>query len=627
MRRRRLVLALTALIAALAALGFLVARKIRGDAGRPDSLSLAAPVPGREAVLHVSWHESSTARLPEGQAGEGSDGTLTGELELEADLALSRERTNDDLDAIRAELRDVRAAHVVVSGTELLATGEAAAKSLEKHPIHLVVEDGRITRVLVDKDSSSLTVQLVENAARQVLVERPASGAAAFEREERSPAGVFRMKYAPRGSAWDRTILSAVSVEGLPEPCVAGCTLTAKGEAKVELPGDDVLTSLTDHREIHAGFAGRPASLESTARFEARRTGGSDVATAALDESLLASKLPGEVFESEAERHAALVRRAEGGSIDDVLGGIATVAAGGPNGLAKGWLVRSSALLELHPELLSEVAARFDDDDLGSNGRVAILDLLAATGGEAAQKKLLETLDTSAARQGESRLEYVQRLILVEEPSATTARQVRERLAKSQGAGDTEMAYAEAHVLGSLAGKLEARGAHGEAKAATTALAEALDRSNAAAPKAAYLSALGNAGDGAQVPRIVKHSRDEDAGVRRAVASALRKTKTPEAHAALVSLAKDQDEEVSVTALSSLAQQPIEAGEQRELAALLDTPQLGGEAEAQLTTMLLRQGPPSPEVRGSLEHLLARTEDPRLAARLRFVMEASGQVN
>ncbi|CAN5923952.1 hypothetical protein BH11MYX4_BH11MYX4_31970 [soil metagenome] len=45
------------------------------------------------------------------------------------------------------------------------------------------------------------------------------------------------------------------------------------------------------------------------------------------------------------------------------------------------------------------------------------------------------------------------------------------------------------------------------------------------------------------------------------------------------------------------------------------------------TTVLLRQGPPSPEIRGSLEHLLARTEDPRLAARIRFAFEASSRPN
>ncbi|MDB4943948.1 MAG: hypothetical protein JWP97_3482 [Labilithrix sp.] len=625
--RRRSVLVLTALLAALCALGLVVLRKVRGADPKGSALSLAAPALGREAVLHVRWRETSTARLPEGEAGEGRDGTITGALDLEADLVLAGERTTDDLDAIRAELRDVRTSRVVVSGTELLQSGEAAMKSLENQPIHLVVEDGRITRVLVDKNSSSLTVQLVENAARQVLLERPVSATTPFEREERSSAGVFRMRYEPRGAAFDRTVLGAVSVEGLPETCTGACVIAARGESNVTFKDGDAVASLVDKREIHAGFPGRPASLDSTSSFEAQRTGGTDVALASVDAAALTSKLPGEVYESEAEHHAALLRLAEGASIDDVLGGVSTMAAAGPSSLAKGWLVRSSALLELHPELLSEVAIHFEDEALGSSGRVAILDLLAATGGEAAQAALLKTLDTAAARQGESRLDYVQRLVLVEQPSAATARQVRDRLAQSQASGDTEMAYAEAHVLGALAGRLEARGIHGEGKAATNALAEALDRSKAPGARAAYLSALGNAGDGAQVPRIAKHARDEDPAVRRAAASALRKTKTPESHAALVTLARDQDEEVQVTALASLAQQPATPGEQRELAQLLDTPQLGGEAEQQLTTLLLRQGPPSPEVRSSLEHLLARTGDPRLAARVRFAIEASGQVN
>ena len=40
-------------------------------------------------------------------------------------------------------------------------------------------------------------------------------------------------------------------------------------------------------------------------------------------------------------------------------------------------------------------------------------------------------------------------------------------------------------------------------------------------------------------------------------------------------------------------------------------------------TLLLGQGPPSSEVRGSLAQLLTHTEDPRLAARVRLALEAS----
>ena len=622
--RRRSVFLLAALAAALSAL---VLGLLRRGHGREDAFELAAPSPGREAVLHVTWHEKSTARLPAGQAGEGQDGTLTGELDLEADLALSRERTTDDHDAIRAELRDVRASHVVVSGSEVLRSDAATAKSLERRPIHLVVEDGRVVRVLVDRESSSLTVQLVENVARQVLLARPQPGGAPFEREERTQAGTLRVRYEPRGDVHRRTVVAAVALEGLPDTCEGTCVVRARGEGEVRFESGGAVASLTDTREIHAGVPGAPALLDTRATFEAKRASESEVATAALDIERLASKLPGEVFESEADRRASLTRLAGDATVEDVIGGVTTAAASGPKGLEKGWLVRSTALLELHPELIAEVAIRFQDDDLGTQGRTAILDLLAATGGDAAQAALLRTLDTAAARQDESRLLYVQRLLLVEEPNAATARALRERMGKSNGAGDAELAYAEAHVLGAVAGRLEARGAHGEARASIDVLAGALDKATAPAPRAAYLSALGNAGDPAQVPRITKHARDEDPNVRRAVASALRKTKDPAARHTLVALARDPNEEVQIAAVSSLGQHPIEPGEQRELAQLLDAPQLGGEAEAQLTTVLLRQGPPSPEIRGSLEHLLARTEDPRLAARIRFAFEAAGRAN
>ncbi|MBX3190564.1 MAG: HEAT repeat domain-containing protein [Labilithrix sp.] len=619
--RRRSVIVLAASAAALSALAFGLLRK--GHDGRDaQGLELTAPAIGREAVLHVAWHEKSTARLQEAQAAGLAD-TYQGELDLDANLVLSRETTTDGADVIRAELRDVRASNVVVSGQKVLASDETGRKMLEKRPVYLVVDGARVVRVLVDKDAPSLAVQLTENVARQVLLPA-ASPEATFEREEQRPSGTFRVKYErAKSDTYARTIASAVSVEGLPDACVAPCAVRARGEGEVTFDGAGPLARFSEKREIHAGAPGAPAMFETTASFEATRVKESDGAIASLDTSALASKLPGEPFESQAEKRAALERRAAGATIEDVVSGIDAVGTAGPEGLAKGWLVRSTALLELHPELQAEVAIRFEDDAIGAGGRTAILDLLASTGGEAAQATLLRVLDGSTARSDEQRLTYLQRLMLVEEPSIETAKAIRDRLGKSESAGDAQMAYAEAHVLGATAGRLAKRGEQREAKAATDLLASKLDAAEAPAARAAYVSALGNAGDRAQVARIGKHASDADPAVRRAVASALRKTHEPAARGTLMRLAKDADEDVQTAAIDALGHHPMEKSDQRELASLLDTPQLGGEAEASLVSILLRQGSPSPEVRGSLEHLLARTEDPRLAARVRFALEAA----
>jgi hypothetical protein len=633
MRRRSVVVLVTAVSALSAAVGIGLLQS-RSSAKPSARSELSAPPAGREAVLHVSWHERSTARLPPGSGGGlNGDGTLTGELDLEADLALARERTTEGGDAVRAELRDVRASHVVVSGQEVLRSDDEGKKSLEQRPIHLVLEDGKIARVLVDQDATSLPVQLTESVARQVLLAAPPDGAPkAFEREEKTPAGTMRVKYEARqgagagAGAYARTVVGAVALENLPDTCESPCRVRARGEGEVRFEPGDAIASLTEKREIHAGKEGSPAMLETTASFEARRVREGDANGDALDPAKLASKLPGEPFESAADHRASLARLSQGATIDEVLGGISQAAAAGARGLPKGWLVRSTAFLELHPELLDEVAIRFQDEGLGARGRLAVLDLLAATGGDQAQAVLLKTLDTAAAREGEERLQYVQRLMLVQAPNAATARELRARFGRDQG-GDAQMAYAEAHALGSVASKLAARGSGAEAKAAVDALASALDEAKTPDATAAYLSALGNAGDPRQVGRIARHAGDQDASVRRSVASALRKSEDAEAKKTLVSLAKDPDPEVEVEALDSISEHAIDPAEQRDLAALLDTPQLAGPAEAQLTSILLRQGPPSPEVRGSLQHLLARTEDPRLAAQIRFALEAASRAD
>lgn len=616
--RRRSIVVVAALVAAVAGLVLVILR--RGTGRRSETSELAAPPRGREAVLHFTWHEKSTARLPNGEAAGLAD-SLHGELELEADLALSRETTTDGGDAVRAELRDVRTSHAVVLGHDVIEPGEAGKKALEGKPIHLVIEDGRITRVLVPRDASSVTVQLVENAARQVLLGRPKPGS--FEREEQTPAGTMRVQYTPRGDGHDRTVLAAVTLENLPARCEGACVKHARGEGSVRFEDEGAILRLSERRELRAGVPGAPALFESTSTFDATRVKESAFESAELDAKTLASKPLGEVFENEAERHAALVRRAEGASIEDVLGGIASTTTSGPESLPKGWLVRSSALLELHPELIAEVAIRFEDEGLGKRGRLAVLDLLAATGGDEAKTALLRVLDGSAARHDEQRLVYLQRLVLVEEPNAEMARALRERHARSLATNDADMAYAEAHVMGAMAGSLAARGQHAEAKASTDVLAGALDGAKTPTSRAAYLSALGNAGDRAQTSRIARHARDESAAVRRSVASALRKSDDPEARSTLMTLASDPDEDVQVAAIDALGHHPASAGEQRELARLLEAPRLGGETESRVVTLLLRDGPPSPEVRASLEQLLAHTEDPRLAARVRLALEAS----
>lgn len=628
MRRPRLVVALAAIAVSAAALTAWNKHEKR----IPDSSTLALPLPGREAMLHVTWHEKSTARLRAADAAGLAD-TIPGELELEADLVLARETTTSGEDAVRAELRDVKKSRVVISGQEVLE-GEGGRASIERQSVHLVLGDGgRVARVLVDKDAPSLAVSLTENVARQVLLPQPK--AEAFDRDEETPSGAMRVHYEPkRGEAatLERTVTAALDVTGMPERCKAPCRVRARSEGIVQYEaeaagGGGPIRSFHDKRELRAGEEGAPAMFETTASFEATRTREGAAEPATLDPSKLASKLPGEVFENEADKRASLGRLASGATLEDVLSGVTAMATGRASDLPKGWVVRSTALLELHPELLAEVAVRFEDDTMGAGARMAILDLLAATGGDAAKVTLLKVLDSAAARHDDSRLAFVQRMVLVEEPSGAFAAAIRGRLAASQARGDSDMAYAEAHVLGAMAGRLAARGAPADAKASVSMLAAAVDASNAPPARAAYLSALGNAGDLSQVGRIAKHANDAEPKVRRAVASALRKTKSPEARSTLLALAKDSDEEVSVAALDALAVQGLEPSDGRELASLLDTSRLGGEAEGQVVTMLLRQGPPSPEIRASLEQLLARTEDPRLAARVRLALEAQGTPN
>jgi hypothetical protein len=603
--RRRLSLAVLALAAASGVVVWKPWAKPASTEG------LALPPLGKEVVMHVVWQETSTARLAKAEAAGLAD-VIPAETHLDADLVLAHETTSEGGDAVRAELRDVRSARVKVLGSELDTT------QLANHPIHFVIENGKIARVLLDKNTPSLAASMTENVARQLLLPRPKAGA--FDREEETPAGTMNLRYEPKGSTFRRTIIGTSELTGLPARCDAPCAITARGEGQVEFEDNSAVLKMSETHNIRAGMPSKDPTFETKSSFEASRVkeGKLEVATVSVDG--LASKAPSEPFESEPDRHASLQRQAEGASIEDILGGISTLGTIGSDHLPKGWLVRSTALLELEPKLLNEVAVRFEDDGVGPQGRLAILDVLAATGGDAAKIALLDLLNGETARRDSARLSFVQRLMLVEHPNGHMIDSIRGRLAQSQADGDSEMAYAEAHVLGAMAGRAKKTP---EAQAGIDALAKSVDTANAPAARAAYVSALGNAGAPSQIARITKHAADPDASVRRSVASALRKTNEPSARATLVTLARDQNEEVQVAAVDALSHNAATPAEQHDLAQLLESSSLGGPAEGQVVTALLRQGPPSTEVRGSLQQVLARTEDPRLAARIRFALETS----
>ena len=132
----------------------------------------------------------------------------------------------------------------------------------------------------------------------------------------------------------------------------------ARGEGEVRFEDDNALLRFSEKREVRAGASGAKPMLESTATFEAKRVKEGAFESDASTPTKLASKLPGELFESEAEKHAALTRRAEGATIEDIIGGIGAAAVSGPEALPKGWLVRSTALLELDPSCSQR--SRFD---------------------------------------------------------------------------------------------------------------------------------------------------------------------------------------------------------------------------------------------------------------------------
>ncbi len=420
----------------------------------------------------VHWTGKSIARTNAAGA-EGVPELIEGSLALDGAVRIEALPSRGAVFPVRVALQSVDRASMVVLGQDVLSDDKLRESVLNPRTLEAEMDGaGHLVRMRLPTDTPELAAQLIEG----ILLELQATRARGevYTVEERTPEGVFRVRYERAADMLRRKRTDVVSLNASAS-CDATCETTLEGGSRLRFDLEGDLAEVHDDEHTVAAEHGGAPVFQSTLRFDAALRS----VTKAGAPSLLAAsagfafKMAGDPWESAETANQLLEKRAAGITLDDVLSGLRLAGGIGPEHLPDGWIVRTAAFFELHPELLNELSVRFDDPAATQQSRVTILDLLAATGTAPAQKMLRDLIGGRTTNGDANRLALVQRVTLLENPAPETVRFMRDRFDVSRASGDLHMELASAHALGSLAGRSSSE-TREDSRAAVTALDEAM---------------------------------------------------------------------------------------------------------------------------------------------------------
>ncbi len=216
---------------------------------------------------------------------------------------------------------------------------------------------------------------------------------------------------------------------------------------------------------------------------------------------------------------------------------------------------QATGLLERDPKASWKLLAMARGENASKEQQARALDLLSSVGHDEAQavmRDALKGIAQSTGQDGHARMLY-QRLSLLDEPNAETARFVAEDYAALRGSGDIEAELTTAYSLGAIVEQL-ARGDETARELASEYNALLVDdlRSSSDPDAIAHrVSAVGNARLAENVPLLSDLATHQHGMVRERVAHALGKVEGDAPPAALVELIGDADQMVQRVAVRS----------------------------------------------------------------------------
>ena len=577
---------------------------------------------GTRGVYTVRWTTEERFQLA------GTSQAAEGRLALEAELALRSFGREGDGWMLGASLESLRKHDVVLLGQPAFADAATAAATLTGHEARVLMgPNGRVRAVGFDKDSPPLFRHLLQALLTEAQVVVPMGATAAgWEDSAATMLGTAPVRYGvtgPLSLTRSRGAHSALHVLQGPELAQARQQHSSKATSTLDargwLEGLKAEEALTVSDAKGAPVLAALLSLE----LELARVERFDVAGTALPRADVLMR-PGELKPGPDAERQALAQRVDGLTAEELLQTLRTSGNTGRVPDHNRWLWRATGLLKQQPELAKELATLFAAPETTGRGRALVMDLLAAAGTPQAQAVMREALDSRVARKDGQFPLLMQRLSLVETPEPESATWLaREREAATRR-GEDHVRRASAMSLGAAAGGLWRTGHEREAREHADALRRTLESARDAEERAVLVRALGNAALPEQAPLLRELSRDAQAPVREAVATALRRQEGPEATAVLLGLVQDPVVEVQRGALAALVDRPLTPDELGALLQSMLEDRTARGSDGLLVSALTPRLEESPRVAQALRHLLARSDDGELQARIRSLLASVG---
>ncbi len=523
------------------------------------------------SAYRLAWVSSTSVNTPSTR--------LEGQMDLAATLRLDRKMDANGSSVVRASLHDVSRSRLVALGAEV---GSAAQLEGQVAQARLAA-DGRVESFGFQPETSEVTRNVLQWLLNETQVVCPPNEAVEWTTIEPSMLGDAVTAYARvDASIWSRSRGRYVSVRGLPESLWAAVQSTSKGELRFGAKGELEQLTASDALKVEG-----TAALSSTLSLTRTR----EVPEAAVASKPFIARAATEIVVAAETETKLLQSRAAGMTTQQVMVEL-RAATGGMLPDHNRWLGRASAALGLDPSSARELSAL--SAEATPEQRALIVDLLASAQTVEARRELVSLLDSAEARKDPAYSMLVQRLAMVT-PDDEVARFALERFSESTGADRVGFAYA----LGAI-------GRDDTGAAGLDLLREAIDSASTDTERGALLGALANAGDPADVERILAGLQSGSVEVRRGAALAARSAQSPVVTAALVDHVADVDPLVSLACVASLTHRTLAPALMLRIDQLLTANRVHLVVDASLARLLAAQAAPSNRV--PLQTLLARAE-------------------
>ena len=506
-------------------------------------------VPGDVYRYSLQLTASEQLRLT-GGSGAPVDNALSVDLDLE--LAVRASETDRAFTTLELTLGELRTWEQSLLGTPVVESASAVKPRLAEARASIRIDDsGRIREIGYPEAAPVFFRSLVQTVLGEIQI--VLGDGPSWDTWEEAPGARFAARYVRRSEQGATPVALAkrfVGVEAVRTLPLQGKTASeVDGAAAIEVEPHAYLRSVRGERRLRVTDSSATELLSSVTKFTLvrRSVEHESRGTAAPAPGQLEVLSLSDAVKSPRAPEDALRRRAAGLTRAGLVEGVRTQAGQrGPDHAA--WLWRATALLRTDDGMVEELERTFADPSLDARARALIIDLLASAGSTRAQAAIRGLIASVPDRQSFETGSLINHLALVTRPEPETIAFATAHYRASSG----PMRWAAALVVGGLARQLARAGEAAAAVPLVSQLSDDLRQARAPAEREALLLALGNTAAPAAEAPLLAATRNPEANLRAAAASALRRLDSPASRQALFALAADADPGVQRQAIRVL---------------------------------------------------------------------------